>query len=64
MTDENTIKKAVVDLLSRGLVTIPEASRLSVRSRQIVRHWAKDSMNARKDYLAEQWAIAIERASK
>lgn len=64
MTSDDTTKKAVLDILSRGLATKSEAARLCGRSRQIVRHWARELPDARAEYLAEQWAIALKRASK
>jgi hypothetical protein len=64
MTDDDITKKAVLHLLERGLATQSEAAHLAGRSRQIVRHWAKDLPDARAQYLKEQWAKALKSASK
>jgi hypothetical protein len=61
---DDTIKQAVLALLRRGIATQSEAARLSGRSRQIVRHWAKDLPESRCDYLNRQWQSAINRAKK
>lgn len=64
MTRNDTIKKAVRDLLSRGQATQAEAAKLAGQSRQLVRHWAQDLEPAREQLLKEQWAAALERASR
>ncbi len=61
MTSDDSIKRAVLKLLKRGQVTQSEAAHLAGRSRQIVRHWAKDLPDARQGYLAKLWAKAIGR---
>lgn len=59
---DDTMKKAVLKLLRRGLVTQSEAARLAGRSRQIVAHWAKGLPDARAEYLTKQWAKALKSA--
>lgn len=60
--DDSTTKKAVLSLLRRGLVTQSEAAHLAGRSRQIVRHWARDlPADAREKYLKKQWDRTIKR---
>lgn len=58
MICDDITKRAVVYLLSRGQATQAEAAKLSGRSRQIVRHWAKDLPDARAALLKAQWAKA------
>lgn len=41
-TNDNTTKAAALKLLRRGLITPPEAARLTGASRQLVRHWIQD----------------------
>jgi hypothetical protein len=56
MTTDDTTKQAVLKLLRRGQVTQAEAARLAGRSRQIVRHWAKDlPADAREQHLTKLW---------
>jgi len=58
--DEDTIKHAVLTILSRGQATGAEAAKLSGRSRQLVRHWAKElPKDSRAEYLRKQWAEAL-----
>ena len=64
VTDDDTTKRAVQFLLKRGVASYIELAQLSGRSRQIVRHWAKDLPDTRAEYLARQWAKAIKSASR
>ena len=60
MPDDST-KQTVLKLLGRGLLTYSEAARLSGRSKQIIRFWAKDlATDARQKYLSRLWAKAKE----
>jgi predicted transcriptional regulator len=52
-------KAAALYLLERGLASYSEVAELSGRSRQIVRHWAKDHATARQKHLAKLWARAL-----
>lgn len=58
MIDDCSTKRAVVYLLSRGQATQAEAAKLSGRSRQIVRHWARDLPDTRATLLKAQWVKA------
>ena len=62
-TFDDSTKQAVLKLLRRGMVTVPEAARISGLSRQIVHHWARGEAlsEARAAYLARLWAKAISR---
>lgn len=52
-------KLACTYLLARGLCTPAEAARLSGRSRQLARHWARAGpADARTQYLKRQFARA------
>ena len=64
MTENDTTKKAVRDLISRGQATHAEAAKLAGKSRQLVRHWAQDLEPAREQLLKQQWEAALERASR
>lgn len=64
MTENDNIKKAVRDLISRGQATRAEAAKLSGQSRQLVRHWAKDLPDNRAEHLQKEWRAAVARASK
>lgn len=65
MTSDDTTKAAALYLLKRGLATQSEAAHLAGRSRQIVRHWAKDlPPDARAEYLAKMWEKALLSADK
>lgn len=61
MTSEDTTKAAAIYMLKRGLATQSEVAHLAGRSRQIVRHWAKDFPDARAEYLKALWAKAMAR---
>ena len=60
-TDQDSIKKAALSLLSRGLVTQSEAARLAGVSRQLMRHWARDISleQAREAVLLKLWRKAL-----
>lgn len=64
MSDNDTTKQAVLQLLSRGLVTHGEAARLSGKSRQLIRFWAKDLPEVRSEYLKAHWQAALRRAQQ
>ena len=64
MTDDDTTKAAARYMLKHGLANYNEIADLSGRSRQIVRHWAKEFPTARADFLAKQWAKALKSVSK
>lgn len=59
MTQDDNTKAAVIYLLRHGLATLSEAANLAGRSRQIVRHWARElPADARDAHLAAQWKRA------
>jgi hypothetical protein len=62
-TFDPSTKAAILKLLRRGVVTVPEAARISGLSRQIVHHWVRgeDLAGARAAYLARLWAKSISR---
>lgn len=55
-------------LLSRGMITIPEAAALAGVSRQLVRHWAKrskvDWRRMRLTKLADAWRKEMGRGTR
>jgi len=63
-TDQDTTKAACLYMLERGLVNPIELERLSGRSRQIIRIWAKEHPKARDEYLARMWDRAVARTAK
>lgn len=56
-TFDPSTKAAVLKLLRRGLITVPEAAKVSGLSRQILHHWVRgeDLAGAREAYLAKLW---------
>ncbi|TAL43827.1 MAG: hypothetical protein EPN91_05580 [Salinibacterium sp.] len=52
-------KRAVLTMIQRGLVTVPEAARLAGVQRQLVRYWCRRARivpaKARDGLLAKQW---------
>jgi predicted transcriptional regulator len=64
MTNDDTTKAAAIYMLERGLATVAEITELSGRSRQIVRHWAKEYPDARPERLRKLWAKALLSADK
>lgn len=56
-------RRAVVALMRRGAITLPEAARLAGVSRPVVRYWCKaagiDIGKARSAVLAKAWAAAV-----
>lgn len=62
MTNDDITKAAVLKLLRRGLVNQSEAAKLAGRSRQLVRHWAKDLPDdAREKYLSKLWERTLQK---
>lgn len=63
MASDDTIKRAALKLLTRGLVTQSEAARLAGVSRQLMKHWARDIPidRNREAVLARLWRGAIGR---
>lgn len=62
MTNDDTIKRAALDMLRKGIVNQSELAELSGRSRQIISFWAKEFPDARAEYLEKQWQRALIRA--
>lgn len=60
---DDEARRAVVRLLSKGLITIPEATRLSGVSRQLVHHWARriNAKRVRAMILAKLWRKEVTR---
>lgn len=54
-TKDPAAKRAVIILLSQGLITKAEASHLAGVSRQLIRHWARDIPDNRQAVLARLW---------
>jgi hypothetical protein len=58
-------RRAVVTLMRRGLVTVPEAAALAGVSRQLVRHWCKRARivigQSRNTRIANEWRKVINR---
>ena len=62
-TKDQTAKNVALILLSKGLITMPEATKLAGVSRQLMRHWAKDIPweRNRDAVVAKLWRAAIKR---
>ena len=58
-------RRAVVLLMGRGLITLPEAARLAGVSRPVVRYWCKiagiEIGQAREARLSKEWRKAMRR---
>ena len=56
-------RRAVLLLISRGMVTVPEAAQLAGVSRQLIRAWCKSRRmsldRARKAKIAQAWRRAL-----
>ena len=63
-TNDDTTKAAVLYMLERGLANYQELAELSGRSRQIIRHWARDYPDARRARLEKWWRKALLSADK
>lgn len=63
MTKDDTIKRAALALLTKGLASQSEVARLAGISRQLMKHWAKDIPvdRAREAVLAKLWRKAMAR---
>jgi hypothetical protein len=64
MANDDITKAAVIYMLERGLAGFSELAELSGRSKQIIRHWAKDYPDARAEYIKAKWDKAILQATK
>lgn len=62
-TKDEAAKAAALSLLTRGLVTVAEASRLAGVSRQVMKYWARDISikKCRNAHLSKLWRTAIKR---
>ncbi len=58
-------RRAVVILIRRGTMTVPEAALLAGVSRQLVRHWCKQARivigQSRNARLAKEWRRVLSR---
>lgn len=61
--NDDITKAAALYLLKHGLASVAEVTALCGRSRQIVRHWAREYPDARAERLAKIWARANQRAA-
>jgi hypothetical protein len=67
MAGNDTIKKAVLSLVERGLATQAEAAKLAGKSRQCARYWAMEAgipAERRDERLKAEWEKALQRAEK
>ena len=64
MADDDTMKKAALYMLRKGLAHPIEIAELSGRSKQIIRIWQQQYPDSRAEYLKQQWAKAVKWASK
>jgi predicted HTH domain antitoxin len=64
MRKDPEARRAVVLLISRGMITVPEAAQLAGVSRQLVRAWCRTRKvsldRARKARIAKLWRRALE----
>jgi len=65
MLKDPEARRAVLTLIRRGQVTVPEAAQLAGVSRQLIRHWCRQARvvigKSRKAVITKQWRKVMNR---